>query len=392
MEDREQHQVRGPRHVAGRGQRQTPGNLSKRRDEGTSRGCSPAHHRQRPGQFVVAKPGLNASAATLNNVDQLTASSGSGTLALYGSGVFRVDQLATFSGFSTITLSNYPYRTSAELYLGNQSVVVMRFGSGDIVYLGSGQTVVSGFYDVYSFSPSNWNSADVINGGTLILNTNAGASTYDLTGNTLQNIGELIADGDNITLDINSADAAGVSAFVGSGGANSHLVTSDLTLDLSHTELGSFTVLSTNTAGTIFTVRDVNTAFAILGGPGQDTIIASGFAFTADQRNAIFATASIEKIVDTSGMYTAPPPNPNLIQLTTGNDLVNSSSPNLVVNASAATLNNVDQLTASSGSGTLALYGSGVFRVDQLATFSGFSTITLSNYPYRTSAELYLGN
>ena len=80
------------------------------------------------------------------------------------------------------------------------------------MYLGSGQTVVSGFYDVYSFSPSNWNSADVINGGTLILNTNAGASTYDLTGNTLQNIGELIADGDNITLDINSADAAGVSA------------------------------------------------------------------------------------------------------------------------------------------------------------------------------------
>ena len=45
-------------------------------------------------------------------------------------------------------------------------------------------------------------------------------------------------------------------------------------------------------------------------GPGQDTIVANGFAFTADQRNAIFATASIEKIVDASGTYTAPATEP----------------------------------------------------------------------------------
>ena len=79
-----------------------------------------------------------------------------------------------------------------------------------------------------------------------------------------------------------------------------------------------------------------------------------------------------------------------MIQLTTGNDVVNSSSPNLVVNATAATLNNGDQLSAN-GSGTLALYGSGTFRVDQLATFSGFSNITLNNYT-NGYATLYLGS
>ena len=190
----------------------------------------------------------------------------------------------------------------------------------------------------------------------------------------------------NLTLKINSADAAGVSNFYG-GGANDQLVTSDATLDLSHTEVSNFTVLSTNAIGTTFTVKDVATAFAIAGGPGQDTIVANGFAFTADQRNAIFATASIEKIIDTSGTYTAGPPNPNVVQLTTGNDVVNSSSPNLVVNATAATLNNGDQLSAN-GSGTLALYGSGTFRVDQLATLSGFSNITLNNYTNGTPLSI----
>ena len=42
----------------------------------------------------------------------------------------------------------------------------------------------------------------------------------------------------------------------------------------------------------------------IAGGSGHDTITAQGFTFTADQRNAIFATASVEKIVDASGTYT----------------------------------------------------------------------------------------
>jgi hypothetical protein len=96
---------------------------------------------------------------------------------------------------------------------------------------------------------------------------------------------------------------SGVS-YISGGGADDQLVTSDATLDVSHTKIYNFVVLSTNAIGTTFTVRDVATAFTIVGGPGQDTIV-----FTADQRNAIFTTASIEKIIDATGTYTASPVN-----------------------------------------------------------------------------------
>jgi hypothetical protein len=55
-------------------------------------------------------------------------------------------------------------------------------------------------------------------------------------------------------------------------------------------------------------VGDLGTAFQIAGGPGNDTLIANSFTFTVDQRTAIFATASIETIVDPSGTYKATPP------------------------------------------------------------------------------------
>ena len=67
--------------------------------------------------------------------------------------------------------------------------------------------------------------------------------------------------------------------------------------------MGVLPVTSTNALGTTFTVSDLGTAFQIAGGAGQDTIIASGFTFSADQRATIFATASVEKIVDASGTY-----------------------------------------------------------------------------------------
>src|SRR5262249_25447522 len=71
-----------------------------------------------------------------------------------------------------------------------------------------------------------------------------------------------------------------------------------------------FLVVSTNATGTTFTVQDLDTAFQIGGGSGYDTITAQGFAFSADQRNHIFATASVEQIIDANGTYTgdnAPP-------------------------------------------------------------------------------------
>ena len=126
-------------------------------------------------------------------------------------------------------------------------------------------------------------------------------------------------------------------------------------------------------------------------GAGQDTIVANGFAFTADQRNAIFTTASVEKIVDASGTYTAPPQNPSVFTLTAGPDTFVGGPEDDTVNGTAATLNPGDRLTGGGGNDVVALYGSGLFRVDQLATFTGFSSITLNNFT-SGGATLFLGN
>jgi len=111
--------------------------------------------------------------------------------------------------------------------------------------------------------------------------------------------------GDDLSFTINNSDTAGVQSFSASG-ANDQLVTSGSTLDLSHTTVSGFRVVSTNAQGTTFTVSDLGTAFQIAGGPGQDTMVAQGFTFTADQRDTIFKTSSIEQIVDGSGAYRKP--------------------------------------------------------------------------------------
>src|SRR5262245_17981766 len=291
---------------------------------------------------------VNGTAATLGAGDSLTGGAGTDVLALYGSGTFQVDQLATFTGFARIQLKHFT-NGPAHLYLGSQAIAVTGYGSGqEYIYLGSGATTLqagNGSNAIYSTSASNWNAANVIDGGSsqftskyLYLNSSFSANaTYDLTTNTLANLSYLIGYGQNLTVKINSANAAGVSNF-GASGTNDRLVTSDATLDLSHSAVSGFTVTSTNASGTTFTVRDVGTAFQIAGGLGQDTINATGFNFTVDQRNAIFATASVEKIVDANGTYTAPPPNPNVFTLTVGADTVTGTVNNDTVNGTAATL------------------------------------------------------
>ena len=67
---------------------------------------------------------MNGTAATLNSGDSLTGGAGIDTLALNGGGTFRVDQLATFTGFESIRLSISP-SSSTDLYLGSQSVAVI---------------------------------------------------------------------------------------------------------------------------------------------------------------------------------------------------------------------------------------------------------------------------
>ena len=252
--------------------------------------------------FVAPASGstVYATAATLNAGDSLTGGAGTDVLVLSGSGTFRVDQLANFTGFENIRLDNAT-NSFANLTLGSQAIEVDATGP----------------LSIQAFSPLNWNGSDIINGDTSqawptildFLNNQASYPpapvTYDLTSNTFSHVSSINAGPDNITLLINSADAAGVQDFSASG-MNDKLVTTGSTLDLSHTMVSGFTVASTNGVGTTFTVGDLGTAFQIVGGPGHDTLIAQGLTLTADQRTAIFETSSIETITDQSGTYVSP--------------------------------------------------------------------------------------
>ena len=99
---------------------------------------------------VVSGPGDNTvygTAATLNPGDSLTGGMGADVLVLAGSGSFHVDQLATFTGFESIRLDNATNYFS-NLTLGSQPIEVDTTGN----------------LQIYVWSPSNWNSSDIING------------------------------------------------------------------------------------------------------------------------------------------------------------------------------------------------------------------------------------
>lgn len=246
--------------------------------------------------FVAAATGsvVNGTATTLTSGDSLTGGAGADVLALYGSGTYHIDQLAHFSDFETISLNNFTLNASA-LYLDDQSITVNETGSNNTVILGSGAVTIHGSNNsiIASVDAAHWNSGNVIDRANL-LDLNGGqyaGANYDLTGNTFTNIDGIRAFGDNVTLNINSAAASGVSDFF-SNARNGHLVTADATLDLSHTFLDGFTVTTTNVSGTDFLVKDISTAFAVAGGAGQDTISAQGFTFTADQRDPCSTTGT----------------------------------------------------------------------------------------------------
>ncbi len=354
---------------------------------------------------VVCGPGnvtVYGTAATLNAGDSLTGGAGTDVLDLIGSGTFRVDQLSTFTGFENITLNNSTW-DAAVLYLGSQSIAVTAYGVAlaragwDEVFLGTGAATLEGVDAVISASPSNWNAANSFAGvGDVWLNAaGSNGATYDLTTNMFSDVRSVIDEsGSNLTLKINSAVAAGVSNFYSNLWPlvpTDQLVTSDAALDLSHSKVQGLTVASTNATGTNFTVGDIGTALEIWGGPGIDTITAPSLGFSADERNFIFATTSVERIVDAFGTYTAPPPN-NVFALTTGIDTFVGGPEDDTVDATAATLNSGDSLDGGGGNNVLALWGGGAFYVDQLATFTGFESITLENYGYSGPADLFLGS
>jgi hypothetical protein len=324
-----------------------------------------------------------ATADTLNPGDLLTGGTGIDVLELEGSGYFNVNQLAYFAGFESIkvdnTTSSYAYLT-----LGSQPIEVDSTGN----------------LAINVNSPSNWNGSDVINGDpspssvTAIVfnNQNSPSSSlnYDLTSNTFSHVtidGSGYLNGGTVSLKINNTNAAAIQAFTGDG-LHDKLVTAESTLDLSHTTVDGFRVTSTNTGGTTFTVADLSTAFQIGGGPGHDTLVAQGFTLTADQRAAIFATSSVETIVDQTATYSKPS---GTTTLTTGNDTIVTPSSGATVYATAATLNPGDRLTGGAGIDVLELVGSGTFRVDQLASFTGFQSIKVDNYS-SNHAYLTLGS
>src|SRR4051794_8232892 len=140
-----------------------------------------------------------ATAATLNAGDSLTGGAGTDVLVLVGSGTFRVDQVATFTGFESIKVSNATAST-AFLTLGSQPIEVDASGASGI----------------NANSLSNWNGSDIINGDAVrgmdlnFFNNQPGLPiTYDLTSNTFSHA-RILNVGDNITLLINSADTAGL--------------------------------------------------------------------------------------------------------------------------------------------------------------------------------------
>ena len=137
------------------------------------------------------------------------------------------------------------------------------------------------------------------------------------------------------------------------------------------------------------TVNDIDTAFHVVGGPGDDSLVASGFDFAADQRNALFAASSIETIVDSTGSYMAPPADPSVAYLTTGVDTIIAPDGGSTAVATSVTLNSGDSLTGGAGTDVLMLQGGGWFRLDQLAHFSGFEQIKVDNVT-STAAELFL--
>jgi hypothetical protein len=98
----------------------------------------------------VGDPGGNtvyATAATLNSGDSLTGGAGTDVLVLIGTGTFRIDQLATFTGFEQIKLDNET-TSFANVTLGSQPIEVDSIG----------------YLEIFISSPSNWNGSDIING------------------------------------------------------------------------------------------------------------------------------------------------------------------------------------------------------------------------------------
>ena len=285
--------------------------------------------------------------------------------------------------------------SAGSIYLsGNTSVGAIN-GNWSSVRLSGSSTVTGNFEGtgggnwVSVITAASWNPNIVFNGGdgndTLRLLDEipffGGSSntTLDLRSATLTSVENLILSGENNSYLVTSGTLADVTTIGNGVSGVGRMVVADATLDLTGITVNNVTVQSSNATGTTFTVDNRTTAFQIYGGDGQDTLQATNLAFTSTERDALFATSSIETIIDQSGTYTAPV-NPNVHRMTPGTDTLTLTGADETINANAVTLNASDSLNAGGGVDTLALYGASSFDLNSIAGYSGIERVNLVNF------------
>ncbi|MEQ1670820.1 MAG: hypothetical protein ABL893_08190, partial [Hyphomicrobium sp.] len=248
-------------------------------------------------------------------------------------------------------------------------------GSGTIQSFSGG----NGNDQLYVTSLTAWNPTVVYDGGLGTsdrLQISIYGATIDLTQATLSNVEQIWVYHNNATAIFDANTIASVTRLDGQSGAR--IETAEAAVDLSNKTIANLTVHSSNITGTTFTVNSAASAGQLFGGSGNDTINAAALTLTAAERDAIFATTSIETIVDATGTYAAPPPSATVFKLTPGTDTVSGTAADDTINARSATLQAGDSLAGGAGFDRLAIYGGGTFDLRALAAYSSIEQLALA--------------
>ena len=366
---------------------------------------------------VTADPGdstVNATAITFGTGDVLAGGGGVDKLAIYGSGTFNLNSYnvtgyeeirlinntatavnltlktgettnvtATGTGSTSITLNNMA--STVATGAGSDTVQALNGAStistgtgNDRIFMGNGLTQVDGgdHDDQIFFDWNGFNGASTANGGNgfdyLYFN-----GSRDATALSFSNFEYLSTNG---AIQLTTAQIAQFQYLTGNGSAGSRIIFSESTVDLTNKIVSNVSLASSNATGTTFTVNSAAAALGVIGGAGDDTISAPSITLSASDREYIFATTAVDRIVDASGTYLAPAATPGTIRLTGGNDLLPAIPDSLTVTTTATAFTSGDNLAAgNTGTDELRLYGGGTFNFNNLAGFSGFEQVTLLN-------------